>query len=242
MKWMKDDYAALCEQICSIYAMPDIRALDKRAIEMFERDPFGDLSPLRILLSERKDILNDRFTFNDETRKLLLQFSHNLNDALLRAYRQCHEIYRSMQATHQNLTVTGCLMFGNDFARFHPYESKLYQKKDNNNMWDVLTDQDVESLWPSFEHPNPSFYDFWIDSNHYDELDFLGLTDADDDWTETTPQVRGRWVEGLRLTMQSHQLIDDSLMSLYDLMFIRDYVIGYKIIFTEEHDSEDRII
>lgn len=238
---MTEDYAALCEQICSIYDMPDIRALDKRALEMFERDAFSNLSPLRILLRERKGILNDRFIYNDETRKLLQQFSHNLNDALLRAYRQCYKIYRTMQATHQNLTVTGCLMFSDDFAWFHPYKSELYQRKDNDNMWDVLTDQDVESLWPSFEHPNPSFFDFRINSNHYDELEFLGLTDANDDWTETTPQVRGRWAEGLGLTMHSHQLIDDSLMSLYDLMFIRDYVIGYNIVFTEGYDSEDKV-
>ena len=222
----------LCRQIQESYALPAVHAIERCAIEIYNDVSLTESRPLQVLLEERKTILNELFVYNDETGELLRRFSSRLNATLLNAYRRCCKVYRKMARKHCGVNVKGYICFANDFTYYHPAKAEIYRNTDGETIWDALNSEEAENGWGRHN----SFVQIEICRMlpEQSELGFLGLNDEDDDWTDTTPQVRGKWENGLGLNIHSHALIDHSLMSLYDLMFIRDYQIYYQ---TEYKDS-----
>lgn len=218
------------EKVRRVYNMPDICALERVAVEMYEDSP-DDYQELRRILETRRNLLNDNFIYDNESAKFVQHFNDLLSNVIIKAQKRCNDDLQRLLADcpERNPDVSIYIGLG-EIPECHPYKNWA-RNKWGETVWDIITDADVEELWDRW---NDSFITIRASESPIDELDLLGLSDENDSWAGTC-HLPKEWTGGMRITMQFHQLYSHSYMSLYDFMFVDKFQIelSHKITYSK---------
>ena len=223
----------LQELVRSIYCSPEVADLETR-IKRLDEEVYRNESlrpAVREMLEHRRMVLNERFVYTDETAQLLREFNRCLKEAIIRAQRHCRQTYEDLRknapfGNNDRLEVWTSVDFAG-YPALHPARP-ADDEKELPLVWEMITSAAYSTTFDNRYYGFEKFRDGFCDK---DESALFGLSSADDNWNEHLPE---EWSHGMGLVMQFHTLYDHSLMSLYDLIFVRDFTLYTLIEYPQE--------
>lgn len=214
--------------IQQIFQDPRIIMLEKEIARRNEHCQYTDEEKhvMKYLLKERCNVLWHLNVYNDETKRLLVDF----NDALRKA---CAELYRRTKAVYQEclhrmdgtgtFEVEGKVFLDYEYPEQHPVQTDRAKQ-----VWDALTCggyctlYDDNSTWGLrfSKEEQPETLEEW-----------LGIEDPNDNWNEGLDR---EWSKGLHLIQPFHDLYNFCYFSLYDLIYVREFNLEVHVEFGDK--------
>ena len=221
---------SLSDIVKNAYQRPDVRDLERQALEMYAEIDV-DTEALREILQKRKDILDSEFVYTKETAEWVKKFNDYLTRIILKAQKLCNEeLARLMKECPEKKPETRIEISFGELPKLHPVQNWPCNDYDE-TLWDVITDPDIEGLWDRWHDAFMTIKGTLKPFNEKDHL--LGLNSEDDTWADVC-HFPMDWAEGIQLTMPFHMLQEDSYMSLYDFIFVNKFNIEGHHTFTYE--------
>lgn len=177
---------------------------------------------LKNALWQRWMTLRDLMQYDDEAKSLLLDFNERIKAAATTLYHKTKAFYDGIMKLHDgksDLEVEGKLLLGYDYPKNHPVQTERAE-----TMWELMTQgympqYDGGCTWPLR----------WNEKGEalHDSLeDWLGMTDANDNWNEGLDQ---EWSKDMHLVYPFHHLYDNCHFSLYDLVYVNDFAFEISV-------------
>ena len=181
---------------------------------------------MEYLLKERHRVLCHLNVYDDEMKRLLVEF----NDALRKA---CAELYRRIAAVYQeclhrkdsprDFEVEGKIFLGYEYPALHPVQTETAKQ-----VWDALSCGGFRAL---YDDGCAWALRFSSDCQPKSLEEWLGMEDPNDNWNEGLDR---EWSKDLHLIQPFHNLYDHCYFSLYDLIYVRDFNLEVHVEFDDK--------
>ena len=181
---------------------------------------------MEYLLKERHRVLCPLTEFDDETKRLLVDF----NDALRKA---CAELYhRTMTVCQECLhredcpedfEVEGKIFLSYEYPQLHPVQTETAKQ-----VWDALSCGGFRAL---YDDGCAWVLRFSRDCQPETLEEWLGMEDPNDNWNEGLDR---EWSKDLHLIQPFHNLYDHCYFSLYDLIYVREFNLEVYVEFDDK--------
>lgn len=200
-----------------IFQDPRIVMLEEEIARRNEHCRYSDEEKhvMEYLLKERHRVLCHLNVYDDEMKRLLVEF----NDALRKA---CAELYRRTNAVYQEclrredcpgvFEVEGKIFLGYEYPALHPVRTEMAKQ-----VWDALACGGFIAL---YDDGCAWALRFSRDCQPETLEEWLGMEDPNDNWNEGLDR---EWSKDLHLIHPFHNIYDHCYFSLYDLIYVRDF-------------------
>lgn len=182
------------------------------------------------LLKVRKKIIDSMFVLTDEYKQLLCQFNESMKYAFCDMRRQMIDLQKAAIATgFKNLEVTGKVFMSYKYPENHPVQTIRAKK-----IWAILNNS-YDYFMPLYEDGINEIY-CKDDDSVPSENEVLYLSNDTDNWNEGLDRVK---TSDLHLCYGVHNLIEHNDISIFDLLWVRDFYIEVKCETSHCTGSED---
>lgn len=219
--------------IQQIFQDPRIIMLEKEIARRNEYCQYTDEEKhvMKFLLKERRRELCRLTEYDNETKRLLVDF----NDALRKA---CAELYRHTMAVYQEcqhrmdgtgtFEVEGKVFLGYEYPELHPVQTDRAKQ-----VWDALSCGGYCALYDD----NSTWELRFNKENRPETLEeWLGIEDPNDNWNEG---LNRNWSKDLHLIQPFHDLYNFCYFSLFDLIYVREFKLEVHVEFSDKVTSHD---
>lgn len=216
-----------------IFEDPRIVMLEKEITRRNEHYRYSDEEKqvMMYLLEERRNVLWHLNVYNDETKRLLVEFNDALRKACAELYCRTIKVYQECMHREdcpKDFEVEGKIFLGYEYPTLHPIQTETAKL-----VWNVLTcgsfctlydDGCAWSLRFSREYPPEH-------SGHETLKNWLGIEDENDNWNEGLDR---EWSKDLHLIYPFHNMYDHCYFSLYDLIYVREFNLEVHVEFDDK--------
>lgn len=219
--------------INNVFEDPRIKMLEEEIANWNENCSYSDEEKHvpTYLLEQRRNKLNQMIVYDDEMKRMLIDFNERLRKACNSLYSKVMTIYEEYMGRNDyfgDFEVEGKIFLSYQYPQCHPIQSNTAHR-----VWDALSVGGFEPLYSegfawslrfSKEYP-PS----WFGHETFEK--WIGMDDETDNWNEGLDQ---EWSKNLHLIQPFHNLFEHCGFSLYDLIYVREFHLKVNLSFEGE--------
>lgn len=183
---------------------------------------------MRYLFAKRRDVLNSLFEYTEENAKLLMEFNQALRQTLTDMYNRTYALYdQQKKLTQGEVELSATCFLPYTYIKNHPVQTERASE-----VWAAISSGGFN---PIYEHDGIMTLE--VDANHKKEslMQLLFLDEQEDNWNEGLPR---EWSKDMGLVHGFHSVYETSYFSLYDLLYVREFSLEYKITIDERCQND----
>ena len=212
-----------------IFNTKAVREIETEILDVyFENEKHGthnetEVYTIRRLLAVRKNILNDMFVLDAETKQLIYDFNEALIKQLKEMRNRTLAIYQATKDSciQGSIEVEGKCFLGYGFSSIHPIQTIRAKK-----MWAVLNGC-LDNFMPLYDIDGASSFsinnwDPYVDTENEMLYGHAG-------WDNHNEGLDEEMTKDMHLIYAFHNLFDHMEFSIFDLLWVRDFNTEIKV-------------